>query len=63
MSIRQTLREKFLREGMQQGEHNKALAIARNMLFQLHLGLDVIEKTTGLSKEELEQLRKDRNKS
>ena len=35
---------------MQEGEQNKALAIARNMLFQLHLGLNVIEKATGLSK-------------
>ena len=51
-------RAKGVQEGMQQGEQNKALAIARNMLFQLHLGLDVIEKATGLSKEELEQLQK-----
>ena len=34
------------------------LGIARNMLFQLHLGLDVVEKATGLSKQELEQLQK-----
>ena len=50
-------------EGMQQGEQNKALAIARNMLFQLHLGLDVIAQATGLSEQELEQLQKDRTKS
>ena len=63
MTAAQQLMQQGRQEGMQQGEQNKALAIARNMLFQLHLGLDVIAKTTGLSKEELEQLQKERNKS
>ena len=47
-----------IQQGMQQGVQTRNLEIARNMLFQLHLGLDVIEKATGLSKQELEQLQK-----
>ena len=38
------------------GEQNKALAIARTMLDKLHLGVDVVEKATGLTKQELDKL-------
>ena len=52
MSIRQTLRQEFLQQGMQTSN----LAIARNMLFKLHLGIDVVQKATGLAREALKQL-------
>ena len=62
LTTRQRIEKRGIEQGMREGEHNKALAIARHMLFQLQLGLDVVAKTTGLSKEELEQLQKDKHR-
>lgn len=42
--------------GKQEGRQTKAVEIARNMLFKLHLGIDVVQKATGLSREELNNL-------
>ena len=53
-----TTRQQIEKRGEKRGKQTRNLEIARNMLFQLHLGLDVIEKATGLSKQELEQLQK-----
>ena len=41
----------------QQGRQVKALDIAKNMLFQLHLGMDVVQKATGLTGKELKNLK------
>ena len=48
--------EQGMQQGMEQGMQTKSLEIAKNMLFQLHLGMDVVQKATGLNKEELAQL-------
>ena len=48
-----------IRQGMQQGMQTKSVEIARNMLLQLHLGIDLVRKATGLSQEEIEQLQKE----
>ena len=41
---------------IQQGMQQEKLEIAKNMLFQLHLGMDIVQKATSLSREELEQI-------
>ena len=45
-----------LEQGMQQGMQQEKLEIAKNMLFQLHLGMDMVQKATSLSREELEEI-------
>ena len=45
-----------VQQGIQQGVQTRSLEIARNMLFNLHLDLEVIQKATGLSREELSKL-------
>jgi predicted transposase/invertase (TIGR01784 family) len=47
-----------MQEGIQQGLQYEKLEIAKNMLWNLHLGLDIVQQATGLSKEELERLSK-----
>ena len=47
-----TYGQKLEERGMQQ----EKLSIAKNMLFELHLGEDIIQKATGLSGEELARL-------
>ena len=49
--------EKGMEKGIQEGERNKALYIARNMLFQLHLEPNTVVQATGLSIEALQQLK------
>ena len=68
MSIRQTLRQEArqdareealqegIQQGMQQGMQTRNLEIAKNMLLNLHLGMEVVEKATGLSRAELKKL-------
>ena len=51
--------QKGIQEGMQQGKQAEKIEIARNMLLELKLGLDIVQKATGLSKEELEKLVKE----
>ena len=41
---------------IQQGIQTRSLEIAKNMLLNLHLGMDVVQKATGLSREELKRL-------
>jgi len=45
-------------EGRQEGMQTKSLEIASNLLNQLHLDPSVIQSITGLSRAELERLRK-----
>ncbi|MES2141781.1 MAG: hypothetical protein V4471_02695 [Pseudomonadota bacterium] len=45
--------QSWLQQGLEQGEHRKALAIARNLLKQ-NVPLSVIKSATGLSEQELE---------
>ena len=48
--------EQGIQQGMEQGIQQEKLEIAKNMLFQLHLGMDIVQKATSLSREELEQI-------
>ena len=48
--------EKLIQQGLQKGMKTRSLEIAKNMLLNLHLGLDVVQKATGLSREELNKL-------
>ena len=50
--------QKGMQQGMQQGEYNKGLEIAKNML-KLHLDTDTVQKATGISRKELEQVIKE----
>ena len=55
MTAAQYLRQ----EGRQEGEHNKALDIAKNMLSKLHLDAETVAQATGLSQEELMKLQEE----
>jgi len=64
------LRESALQEGMQQGieqgieqgMQTERTQIARNMLMQLHLGVDLVQQATGLDPAALERLQKEDRK-
>ena len=60
MTAAQQLRQEGIQQGMeqgiQQGIQQEKLEIAKNMLFQLHLGMDIVQKATSLSREELEEI-------
>ena len=66
MSIAQRLRtegreegiQKGIQKGRQEGMHTRTLDIARNMLHNLKLGIDVIQQATGLSKAAISRLRR-----
>ena len=45
-----------IRQGIEQGVQQEKLGIARNMLHQLHLGIEVVQQATGLSRQELARL-------
>ncbi|MEL6539456.1 MAG: hypothetical protein AAFP93_01625 [Bacteroidota bacterium] len=45
-----------MQQGIRQGMQDRTLEIARNMLLQLHLGMDVVQQITGLSREALKKL-------
>ncbi|MEM7383245.1 MAG: hypothetical protein AAF400_02950, partial [Bacteroidota bacterium] len=45
-----------MQQGIQQGMQTRNWEIARTMLHNLHLGVDVVEQATGLSKQELASL-------
>ena len=51
-NIIMTAAQQLRQEGIQQ----EKLEIAKNMLFQLHLGMDIVQKATSLSREELEEI-------
>ena len=55
-SIMASLAENYQQEYMQKGMKTKAMEIAENMLFQLHLGIEEVKKATGLSRKALERL-------
>ena len=48
--------EQGVRQGIEQGVQQEKLGIARNMLHQLHLGIEVVQQATGLSRQELARL-------
>ena len=52
-----TTRQQIERQAIRQGRKEGVQEIAKNMLLSLQLGIDVIQQATGLSKEELEQLK------
>ena len=47
---------KGMKEGRQEGMQTRNWEIAKNMLLQLHLGMDVVQKATGLASEARKQL-------
>ena len=48
--------KKGRQEGRQEGKQEEKLSIARTMLYQLKLGLKVVQQATGLSRQELAHL-------
>ena len=48
--------EKGMKKGMEKGREEEKLAIAKNMLFQLGLDIDMVQKATGLARAALAQL-------
>ena len=50
-----TIAQRIEQQGMQAGMQQERLGIAKNMLFNLHVGMAVVQKATGLSTEELTQ--------
>ncbi|MCG8340916.1 MAG: hypothetical protein MI674_06640, partial [Cytophagales bacterium] len=56
MNAAEKLIQQGMQKGIQQGMQKEKLGIAKNMLLNLHLGLDVVQKATGLSREELNKL-------
>ena len=42
--------------GLQEGRQEEKLGIVRTMLHNLHLGLEIVQQATGLSKQELASL-------
>ena len=56
MTYGEQLALKGRQEGRQEGIQTRNLEIARTMLHKLHLGVDVVEQATGLSKQELDRL-------
>ena len=53
-----TTAQQLRKEGLQQGMQQEKLGIAKNMLWHLHLDMDIVQKATGLSIESLKQLQK-----
>ena len=49
-------RQEGRQEGKQEGKQEEKLSIARTMLYQLKLGLKVVQQATGLSRQELAHL-------
>ena len=45
-----------IQQGVQQGMQQEKAGIARTMLHQLHLGIEVVQQATGLSRQELDRL-------
>jgi predicted transposase YdaD len=56
MTYGQQLRQERRQEGRQEGRQIRNLEMAKNMLFELHLGEDIVQKATGLSREEVSKL-------
>ena len=56
MNAAEKLIQQGIQQGVQQGIQTRSLEIAKNMLLNLHLGMDVVQKATGLSSKELKKL-------
>ena len=48
--------KKGIEQGIEQGENNKSIEIAKNMLNK-NMNINIISEVTGLSKEEIENLK------
>ena len=48
--------EQGIEQGMERGKQEEKLGIARNMLHQLKLGIEIVQQATGLSRQELARL-------
>ena len=58
-SIAQEYIDKGIEQGLQKGVKQGLLFTAKNMLLQLHLGINAVQQATGLSREELIELQKE----
>ena len=54
--LRQEGRQEGIVKGRQEGRQEEKVGIAKNMLHQLQLGLEVVQQATGLSRQELASL-------
>ena len=52
------LKDEYIREGIEQGEKNKAIEIAKELL-RLNMSVEEIAKITKLSLEEIEKLKEE----
>jgi len=52
------IREEGIKEGMEKGEKRKAIEVAKNLL-KTGIDIEIIVKSTGLTKEEIEVLREE----
>ena len=55
-AIMMTIAQAYQEEALQQGVRDRNLEIASNMLLQLHLDIDTVQKATGLTREEVKKL-------
>ena len=58
MSVANQLRKEGLQEGKKEGKKEGIFTVARNMLHNLHMGIDVVQQATGLSHREIVSLTK-----
>ena len=56
MNVTQAIKQEGLQQGMQQGMQQGLEKAAKNMLSNLHLDMDVVQKATGLSIESLKRI-------
>ena len=54
--IMTSIAQDYQQKGMQQGMQQERLGIAKNLLYQLHLGVEAVQRATGLSRQEIEKL-------
>ena len=50
-----------IEQGRREGMHARTLDIAKNMLYNLKLGTEVIQQVTGLSEEDIRSIKKDKD--
>ena len=57
ITVAQKMRQEAMQQGREEGMQQEKLEIAKNMLCNLHVGMDIVQKATGLSREALTRLK------
>jgi predicted transposase YdaD len=57
-SVMQSVAQEYMEKGMQQGMQQGMERVAQNMLFKLNLDLNTVQQATGLTKEELQKIKR-----